>query len=328
MISIIVPVYNAEKTIERCVDSIIKQTYIDWELLLINDGSNDNSPVICDRYAEQDSRIRAFHKENGGVSSARNLGLNNVNGDWVTFVDSDDWIKDKYLEHLISHVDDCIDLIISHADSYSSSECNKLKEYPTVIVNDENFDIAFAENKLYWNVALWSKLFKVEIVKKYKINFIEGIHVGEDVCFLYSFILKSNNIYISGDTDYCYFDCRENSLSNSVHSLESEILSYHNVKILVEQLIEKKNINNISALFGLWQLIASHQRRILNSLYYNKIDRFMRLKVLYEINWEYYIKYIYVDSIRAHVLINLLKYKFYRLYDLVRTFYVLIKYKK
>lgn len=92
-ISVIVPVYNAEKYLHRCIDSILAQTFIDFELLLINDGSKDNSGKICDEYAAKDNRIRVFHKENGGVSSARNLGLDNAKGEWVTFVDSDDWIE-------------------------------------------------------------------------------------------------------------------------------------------------------------------------------------------------------------------------------------------
>ena len=97
-ISVIVPVYKAEQYIRRCVDSILAQTFTDFELLLIDDGSPDNSGAICDEYAAKDSRIKVFHKENGGVSSARNLGLDNATGEWITFVDSDDWIETDYLQ--------------------------------------------------------------------------------------------------------------------------------------------------------------------------------------------------------------------------------------
>ena len=93
-ISVIVPVYNVEKYLHRCVDSILAQTFNDFELLLIDDGSKDKSGAICDEYAAKDSRVRVFHKENGGVSSARNLGLENAKGDWIIFIDSDDWIAD------------------------------------------------------------------------------------------------------------------------------------------------------------------------------------------------------------------------------------------
>ena len=101
MISIIVPVYNTEKYLRRCIDSVLAQTYQDFELLLIDDGSKDSSGAICDEYAAQDARVRVFHKENGGVSSARNVGLDNARGEWITFVDADDWIESDMLELLL-----------------------------------------------------------------------------------------------------------------------------------------------------------------------------------------------------------------------------------
>lgn len=96
-VSIIVPVYKAEKYLNRCIDSILAQTFTDWELLLIDDGSTDRSGDICDEYAKKDTRIRVFHKENGGVSSARNLGLDSAQGEWVTFIDADDYILPDFL---------------------------------------------------------------------------------------------------------------------------------------------------------------------------------------------------------------------------------------
>ena len=100
LISIIVPVYKAEKHLSECIDSIISQTYENFELILIDDGSPDNSGKICDEYAEKDKRIRAIHKENGGVSSARNTGLDNASGEYITFIDSDDFVDKQYLEKL------------------------------------------------------------------------------------------------------------------------------------------------------------------------------------------------------------------------------------
>ena len=96
-ITVIVPVYNTEKYLRRCVDSILAQTFTDFELLLVNDGSTDGSGAICDEYAQKDSRVRVFHKENGGVSSARNIGIDNAQGDWITFIDSDDRIEQRHL---------------------------------------------------------------------------------------------------------------------------------------------------------------------------------------------------------------------------------------
>ena len=99
-ISVIIPVYNAESTLRRCVDSVLAQTFTDFECLLINDGSKDKSGEICDEYARKDSRVRVFHKENGGVSSARNVGLDNARCEWITFVDSDDYFQQGFLERM------------------------------------------------------------------------------------------------------------------------------------------------------------------------------------------------------------------------------------
>ena len=99
--SVIVPVYNVEIYLPRCIDSILSQSFTDFELILVDDGSPDNCGKICDEYALKDSRVRVFHKSNGGVSSARNLGLDNVRGEWVTFIDSDDYVEVDYLKELI-----------------------------------------------------------------------------------------------------------------------------------------------------------------------------------------------------------------------------------
>ena len=115
LVSIIVPVYNAEKYLNRCVDSILSQAMTDFELLLIDDGSKDNSGRICDEYATKDARVRVFHKPNGGVSSARNLGLDNAIGKWITYVDADDRCSCEYLEHLLAKTDEETDLILSYA---------------------------------------------------------------------------------------------------------------------------------------------------------------------------------------------------------------------
>lgn len=110
-ISVIVPVYNVEKYLSRCIDSILSQTFTDFELLLVDDGSTDKSGEICDEYAKTDARIKVFHTENRGVSAARNLGIKEASADWISFVDSDDWVEDKYLSDLygegFSH-DECI----------------------------------------------------------------------------------------------------------------------------------------------------------------------------------------------------------------------------
>ena len=113
LISVIVPVYNVENYLPRCLDSIINQTYTNLEILLVDDGATDNSGKLCDEYAQKDNRIRVFHKENGGVSSARNMGLDNATGEYIAFVDSDDYIdKCMYEIMLNSSVQNNADIVV------------------------------------------------------------------------------------------------------------------------------------------------------------------------------------------------------------------------
>lgn len=114
IISIIVPVYNGDKYLSRCVDSILNQTFHDWELLLVDDGSTDKSGEICDEYATKDDRIRGLHKSNGGVSSARNYGIRHSCGKWLTFIDIDDYVQDSFLEILIKEANS-VDMVVSGA---------------------------------------------------------------------------------------------------------------------------------------------------------------------------------------------------------------------
>ena len=125
VISIIVPVYNTEQYLRRCIDSVLAQTYQDFELLLIDDGSKDSSGAICDEYAAQDTRVRVFHKANGGVSSARNVGLDHARGEWITFVDSDDEVKPNWLDLFCMQISYGVELV-SQGLIFNNSRSSKL----------------------------------------------------------------------------------------------------------------------------------------------------------------------------------------------------------
>lgn len=323
MITIIVPVYNAEKTLNRCIESILSQTFLDWELLLIDDGSTDRSGKLCNEYAAKDQRIKVFHKKNGGVSSARNIGLDHAKGEWITFVDADDFVKKPYLIHLLEHSQKHADLVISYAEIHNGNDIKK-ELYPSKLVDNTNFESIFIENDMHWHTSPWSKLYKRCIIEKHHLRFCEGMHIGEDAVFLYSYMLYSNKIYISPDTDYCYFAYIPGSLTKRVNSLASETLAYNQIRVIVESLISQKSIKNPIALNNVNWLIASYQRRILNALYHNKIQKQTRLSILRNTDWNYYIKHIYSNSPKEKLLIALLKKHFYKLYDLVRTLAVLI----
>lgn len=324
MISVIVPLYNASSTIERCINSIIEQSYQDWELLLINDGSTDDSFLICEKMAKTDNRIRLFNKSNNGVSSARNVGLNNAKGNLITFIDSDDYVKKDYLSNLLGHLNCEVDLVLSYAEIHGNTGF-KVERYPSKLVTEENFDSIFIENDMHWHTSPWSKLYRKSIIEDNGLRFCEGMHIGEDALFLYSYMLCSKTLYISSDTDYCYFDYIENSLTKRTNSLSSELFSYSKIEFIIKSLIQKKNISNLLAINNLYWVVASYQRRILNALYHNKVLKVDRYKILVEMNWGEYIKYINADSVKEKILIFLLKNRLFWCYDIARRIAISIR---
>lgn len=319
LVSIIVPVYNAEKYLNRCIDSILSQTMTDFELLLIDDESKDNSGRICDEYAEKDARVRVFHKPNGGVSSARNLGLDNAKGKWITFVDADDRCSCNYLEHLLSKVDDDTDLIISYAVICDSTG-EKAEVYPEYRVNATNFERLFVDSDMHWHTSPWAKLYRASIIYENSLRFNEMMHIGEDADFLFSFMLITDKIYVSSDTDYYYTCDVSGSLTKRINTIDSEIASYRTILCLVNRIIQQKDIKDNRSLDNLGWLVASYVRRVLNSLYYNDAQSYQRIDLIKSLDIDSYIRYSKNALWKEQVGRVLLYFGQYRLYDLMRQF--------
>ena len=179
-ITIIVPVYNAERTLERCVRSIQAQTVVNWELLLIDDGSEDYSSKLCDEYAIQDSRIRVFHQVNGGASSARNVGLEYTKGEWVVFCDSDDWVDSNWLELFKNQIDNGTELIVQgfipHGNLWQSrTGINFHGNVKTGILKLQE------ENILGF---MCTKMYKREIIEQCGLRFDTELVLREDELFM------------------------------------------------------------------------------------------------------------------------------------------------
>lgn len=220
-ISVIVPVYNAEKYLQRCVDSILSQTFTDFELLLIDDGSKDKSGAICDEYAAKDSRVRVFHKENGGVSSARNLGLDNVKGEWISFIDADDKVKETLCEVLHTYFlrycqCDILRYGYEHRMPSGCTVTNLSKEYR---LTDKEEIIKICDSVCYFEM-IWNAAFRAELVRD--IRFDTSIDWSEDYLFMYKCISKSREVYIINKVLYHYYDT-PNSLRTRVESLRRRI---------------------------------------------------------------------------------------------------------
>ena len=204
-ISIIIPVYNAESTLKRCIDSILTQSFSDFELILVDDGSNDTSPKLCDQYAQQDNRVIVIHKANGGVSEARNVGLNTAKGVWISFIDSDDEIRVDYFEQ--TNIYNQCDLIVcgfENIDIFKGCKSEiqldnniyKADELPSF------FNIHINDKVL---TAPWCKFFRLKIIKEKNIRFRSNITYGEDTVFVAEYMQHVKSLVYSPCIGYRYY---------------------------------------------------------------------------------------------------------------------------
>lgn len=190
MISVIIPAYNAARTIRRCIQSVLDQTYTEWEMIIVDDGSKDDTLDICQSY--DDSRIRVLHKENGGVSSARNHGLKFAQGDYIAFIDSDDFIEIDYLQHLSQGLG--YDIVISGYcyENTPESSSFRLKLANREAVGCELSKLINADQLCY----PWGRLFKRSIIETYHIRFDEAMRFAEDNVFNWEYLCHINSLRI------------------------------------------------------------------------------------------------------------------------------------
>lgn len=206
--SIIVPIYKVEQYLPKCIDSILNQSFTNFELLLIDDGSPDFSGKICDKYAQKDSRIRVFHKENEGVSSARNFGIDNAIGEYFWFIDSDDWIDQHSLEIIVSHIKKDILQI-----GFSNFTDNRMEQIHIPFYNDHDNYKTYYNKKIY-KPCLWSFIIKKSLINSYNIRFSNHIKIAEDQEFILKCILVSDNIACISNNLY-FYRIRDNSTMRS-----------------------------------------------------------------------------------------------------------------
>lgn len=223
LISIVIPIYNAEKYLEECLNSIKNQTYKNFEVIMVNDGSKDNSETICKSFLKSDSRFRYFTKENGGVSSARNLGLDNVEGDYITFIDSDDWVDENYLDLLITTVKkNHSDIVVSSYKQFNNIDIFYLRAYSLQEkyllnferMNRDDFLTIFPKlmsTNVCFNNAV-AKLFRKELVND--LRFDTSIKYGEDLDFYFRLYLNVDSISYVDEPTYIYRSHGDSTTSN------------------------------------------------------------------------------------------------------------------
>ena len=239
LISIIIPVYKVEKYLEKCIESVLKQTYTNLQVILVDDGSPDNCGKICDEYAKKDSRIEVIHKVNGGLSDARNVGIAKAKGKYIGFVDSDDYIKEDMYEILINLIKEydadvsiCNLYDVIEGKEYIRNKENGIKEYNRIdilkeVLLDKNIQ-SYAWNKLY-KKELFNEI-KYPIGKKY-----------EDIGTTFYIFEKCNKVVVTSEPEYYYLK-RADSLVNNV--TESTVLDYTEI-IIQRYLYTQKNIEEL-----------------------------------------------------------------------------------
>ena len=196
-ISVIVPVYNTEKTLRECVDSILCQDYRNFELLLIDDGSKDKSPAICDEYALKDHRVKVYHKPNGGVSSARNYGIDYAQGEWITFIDADDYITQGYLNVVDKHDEDIIIKGYQKFDKEGVTSNMSLTD-SRILLSLKVFLNQYITDSLLR--CPWAKFYKKSVIGD--LRFLTDMKIGEDAWFVFKYLKRCRNYAIVSSGKY------------------------------------------------------------------------------------------------------------------------------
>ncbi len=214
MISIIIPVYNTAKYLDQCLESVLEQSYTDWECIVVDDGSTDNSGAICDNWGERDNRFVIIHQKNQGVSAARNHGLERSKGEYICFIDSDDWVEPMYLSHLYygmknnEEVDMVVSGFISEGDK---SEFIKPQKKQIIKLRPEGTkDLMVNINLLYGPCFI---LYCSSIIYDNHLQFPIDVDFGEDTIFNYNYLRHVQGITFITEADYHYRMLQTNSLS-------------------------------------------------------------------------------------------------------------------
>lgn len=314
LVSVIVPVYKAEKWLHRCVDSILAQTMEDFELLLIDDGSPDKSGEICDEYAAKDSRVRVFHKENGGVSSARNLGLDNAQGEWISFVDADDLVEKNYIAELLCSIKNEGSLVVSGLKKEKNGIVIDYVKFYNEVIDKSDMEVLFGERKIFEYGYPFSKLYRAKILNENNIRFNPDVHYAEDLLFLLEYLLHIDNIVFSDKCNYVY-KVDNSVLSQRFNSFESEYCFFLEYSRLNKEIARKYGFieTKKSLRYGALALMRS-----LYSLYQNKqYTRDKRIIILKHIKLEYksFIKLYYLPNLSLFKLVKIFFLKSIYLFD-------------
>lgn len=230
LVSVIIPVYNVEKYLKKCLDSIINQTYKCLQIIIIDDGSTDLSGHICDEYAKKDNRITVIHQNNAGAANAKNTGLDNIKGDYLTFVDSDDWVELKWIEKMVNAMDRYdVDVVECGFDNVFMNVVEKGKEYKDgEILTTEEYFRQYNDN--WVSVIFWNKMFKANLTNS--IRFRKERRCIDDEFYTYKVVSNGEKMVRISDILYHYRQ-RKSSAAHSEENLYQ--ITEDNLEVLIER---------------------------------------------------------------------------------------------
>lgn len=205
LVSVIVPVYKVEEYLDKCVESIVNQTYKNLEIILVDDGSPDSCPELCDKWAERDSRVKTIHKKNNGVSSARNSALDIAKGEYIAFVDSDDYVENTFISNLINGFSD-ENIGISICGLFDNEKKVSAESQMTAESNKARIMLFNMKDYPYFEGYIWNKLYKQEVINKAHLRFDTSLRMCEDTLFNFEYLKHIDNVCLvpTADYHYCY----------------------------------------------------------------------------------------------------------------------------
>lgn len=327
-ISVIIPVYNVEKYLNRCVDSVLNQSYRDFEIILINDGSSDLSGQICDEYAHKDNRIKVVHKKNARVSAARNDGLKLARGKYISFIDSDDWIETEMFRDMVQKAEERdVDFIMcdynKRSEGYEEGRTHPIRDgyYSKDDIKKELFQclIMFEHIEFPPTISNWVCIFKKEFLLKHNLSYDEDIHYCEDSILGSKIMYHANSFYyLKGRYYYNYF----NNPSSTTNTYNANKWTTY---LKINERLEKYFINDAEYDFER-QIKINMLYFTLNTLgqiKYSGYSRIKRKKMVEKVMFNPKVQEIFKDfkipkvSWKTKISILLVKYKLVRLYSLI-----------
>ena len=254
-ISVIVPIFRIEKYLSECIDSLLDQSFLDFELILVDDGSPDSCPKICDNYAKKDARIKVIHKENGGLLSARKAGLKEAKGKYISYVDGDDWVDKFYLDTLfkLAEANDS-DLVVTGHFREFDGKIETIKPKIAGIYDEHELRSSITPNAIYngdfcehgISTYVWNKLFKRELLNTVLFDVPNEIVMGEDAAITYSYLSISKSLVISRIPLY-YYRQRFDSIVKSIENPKTEYyrlgLLMNLLKLKLSHVLDEKTLN-------------------------------------------------------------------------------------